>query len=132
MTTSACITGMGGRSYLFRCRNACTTSRCRGRRILPAMADTTIPEVAFTALLDALDKANDRTSAQFPGDSPDRQPVHTVYGGAHLFKADAAVKLSAVALKSLQEHAPDAETIARVFDRGTPHADRINIRVNGN
>jgi len=93
------------------------------------MADTTIPEVAFTALLDALDKANDRTSAQFPGDSPDRQPVHTVYGGAHLFKADAAVKLGAVALKSLQEHAPDAETFARVFDLDPALADRIYLRV---
>ena len=31
--------------------------------------------------------------------------MHVVYGGAHLFKADAASKLGAVALRTLQEHA---------------------------
>ena len=59
------------------------------------MAETTIPDNALTSILDALDKANARVSAQFPGDSPARQPVHTGYGGAHLFKADAASKLGA-------------------------------------
>jgi hypothetical protein len=54
------------------------------------MAETTIPENALHSFVDALDKANMRTAKRFPGDSPARQPVHTVYGGAHLFKADAA------------------------------------------
>ena len=57
------------------------------------MAETTIPENAFTTFVDALDKANTAVAAQFPGESPRRQPVHTVYGGAHLFKADTAQKL---------------------------------------
>ena len=48
----------------------------------------------------------------FPGESADRQPVHTVYGGAHLFKADSASKLGAVALTALDEYAPDANTLA--------------------
>jgi len=39
------------------------------------------------------------TAEQFPGDSPQRQPIHTVYGGAHLFKADASQKLGALALR---------------------------------
>ena len=51
------------------------------------MSDTTIPDTAMTVFVDALDKANVRAAAQFPGDSAARQPVHTVYGGAHLFKA---------------------------------------------
>ena len=54
------------------------------------MADTSIPETALTAFLDTLDKANLRVADQFPGESPRRQPVHTVYGGAHLFTPDAA------------------------------------------
>jgi hypothetical protein len=37
--------------------------------------------------------------------------VHTVYGGAHLFKADSAQRLGEVALRSLKEHAPDAATL---------------------
>ncbi len=67
-----------------------------------AMADTTIPDNALMSFLDALDKANVRVAEQFPGDSAARQPVHTVYGGAHLFKADAARKLGAIALRSLR------------------------------
>ena len=49
------------------------------------MPDTSIPENASSVFLDALDKANVRVAELFPGDSPMRQPVHTVYGGAHLF-----------------------------------------------
>jgi citrate lyase beta subunit len=79
------------------------------------MADTTIPDNALTAFVDALDKANVGVAARYPGDSPARQPVHTVYGGAHLFKADAAQKLGAIALRALREHAPDAETLAGII-----------------
>jgi citrate lyase beta subunit len=93
------------------------------------MADTTIPENAFTSFVDALDKANVRVAQQFPGDSPKRQPVHVVYGGAHLFKADAAQKLGAVALKALQEHAPDAATLAGAIALDRALADRIYVRV---
>ena len=93
------------------------------------MAETTIPDNALTSILDTLDKANARVSAQFPGDSPARQPIHTVYGGAHLFKADAASKLGAVALRSLQEHAPDAATFAAALGLDPALADRIYLRV---
>jgi len=93
------------------------------------MADTTIPEHAFTTLVDALNSANARVADQFPGDSPARQPVHTVYGGAHLFKADAANKLGALALRSLQEHAPDAATFAEALSLDAALADRIYLRV---
>jgi citrate lyase beta subunit len=93
------------------------------------MADTTIPENAMTAFLDALDKGNIRLAELFPGDSPQRQPVHTVYGGAHLFKADAAQKLGAVALRTLDEHAPDAATLAAVVGAEPASADLIYGRV---
>jgi citrate lyase beta subunit len=93
------------------------------------MADTTIPENALTSFLDALDQANARVVEAFPGDSPQRQPVHTVYGGAQLFKADAAQKLGAIALKSLAEHAPDADTLATVLDLDPALAARIYPRV---
>ena len=93
------------------------------------MADTSIPENAVSAFLDTLDKANERIAEQFPGDSPQRQPVHTMYGGAHLFKADAANKLGAIALRSLQEHAPDAATFAAAIDLESTLADRIYLRL---
>jgi citrate lyase beta subunit len=93
------------------------------------MGDTTIPEHALNAILESLDKGNARTAECFPGESSARQPVHTVYGGAHLFKADAAQKLGALALRSLKDHAPDAATLGDAIglDRGL--ADRIYPRV---
>jgi hypothetical protein len=36
-----------------------------------------------------------------------RAPVHVVYGGAHLFTAETPQKLGTLALKSLDEHAPN-------------------------
>ena len=38
-----------------------------------------------------------------------RQPLHTVYGGAHLFKADTARRLGERALSALEEHGAPAE-----------------------
>jgi uncharacterized protein DUF6986 len=93
------------------------------------MADTTIPDGTLTSLLDTLDKANVAAAERYPGDSVARQPVHTVYGGAHLFKADAATKLGAVALRSLQEHAPDAAAFADALGLDRAIADRIYLRV---
>ncbi|MDP9291069.1 MAG: phosphoenolpyruvate kinase, partial [Verrucomicrobiota bacterium] len=59
-----------------------------------------------------LSDANKNFAHHYPGESNRRQAVHTVYGGAHLFKADSAKKLGAVALRSLEEYAPDATTLA--------------------
>ncbi|HMD35997.1 MAG TPA: hypothetical protein VKH42_13560 [Vicinamibacterales bacterium] len=93
------------------------------------MAATTIPDKALTTILDALDKPNLRVGEQFPGDSPHRQPVHTVYGGAHLFKADTAQKLGVLALRSLQDSAPDAKTFASAIGLDPALADRVYLRV---
>jgi len=93
------------------------------------MGETSLPENALTSIVDSIDKANARIAEQFPGDSPARQPVHTVYGGAHLFKADAAQKLGSHALRSLQEHAPDAATLAAALGLDPALADRIYLRI---
>jgi citrate lyase beta subunit len=63
-------------------------------------------------ILAELNRANDRLARRYPGDRPDRQPVHTVYGGAHLFRADTAGKLGELALRALSTHAPDAAALA--------------------
>src|SRR4051812_40683842 len=93
------------------------------------MADTSIPEAALTAFLDALDKANQNIAQLFPGDSPVRQPLHTVYGGAHLFTADAVQKLGAVARRALHEHAPDANALASALGMDPSLADRVYPRI---
>jgi citrate lyase beta subunit len=51
----------------------------------------------------------------YPGESDRRQAVHTVYGGAHLFKSDSTGKLGAVALRSLAEFAPTPADLARIL-----------------
>lgn len=66
-------------------------------------------------LLNTLSTANKKFQQVYPGDKPDRQPVHTVYGGANLFKADTCVKMGEVALKSLQTYSPDFITLAKVL-----------------
>ncbi|HZR26633.1 MAG TPA: hypothetical protein VFA59_23765 [Vicinamibacterales bacterium] len=93
------------------------------------MGDTSIPENALTPIVDSLDAGNTRTAELFPGDSPARQPVHVIYGGAHLFKADSAQKLGALALKALQEHAPDAATLAHAIGLDPALGDRIYLRI---
>jgi len=47
--------------------------------------------------------------------SPLHQPIHTVYGGAHLFKSTTCSKLGALAQKAFSAYAPDAATMAKVF-----------------
>lgn len=44
-----------------------------------------------------------------------RQPVHVVYGGAHLFRRDICARLGMLAERALCDFAGDAETFARVF-----------------
>ena len=66
-------------------------------------------------MLNALRTANLRFQETYPGDRPDRQPVHTVYGGANLFKSDTCIKMGEIALKSFRTYAPDFYSLARVL-----------------
>ncbi|MEO6000207.1 MAG: phosphoenolpyruvate kinase [Chitinophagaceae bacterium] len=66
-------------------------------------------------VLNDLQAANLVFQRKYPGDKPDRQPVHTVYGGANLFAADTFVKMSEVALNNLKTYAPDFVTLARIL-----------------
>ncbi len=77
---------------------------------------TTLSDKDTHAILDRLAKANEAFRGFYPGDPHDRQPVHTVYGGAHLFKADLAKKLGGLALKALDEYAPDFAAFAKAVE----------------
>lgn len=61
-------------------------------------------------LLDGLRPANRAFAARYPGEPGDRQPLHTVYGGAHIFSSGTARKLGDLARASLATHAKDAAT----------------------
>ena len=76
---------------------------------------TTIPDKSLIAIPICSTRRNVRVAAAFPGRLGARQPVHTVYGGAHLFKADTAQKLGELALRALDEYAPDAATLGEAI-----------------
>lgn len=85
-------------------------------------------------ILAGLRKVNAVVARAYPGESGDRQPVHTVYGGAHLFRADSAPKLGVLAMAALDEYAPDAPTLDRVLgfdtsEAGPGFAEKIRARV---
>jgi citrate lyase beta subunit len=80
-------------------------------------------------LPESLAQANQEFSRSFPGDSGRRQPVHTVYGGAHLFKADLGGKMGAIAEKTLLEYAPDPATLALAIGIPNALADTVYERV---
>ena len=44
-----------------------------------------------------------------------RRPAHTMYGGAHLFRADLAARIGVRASEALERHAPDAAAFGSVF-----------------
>lgn len=64
-----------------------------------------------------------------PGDPPTRQPVHTVYGGADLFRADTARRLGDLALRSLETWAPDPATLAGAIGLDAGLAETVRARV---
>ena len=73
---------------------------------------TTFSAETLAPIVDTLARANTAHDAQFPGEPADRQPVHTVYGGAQLFKRETAATLGSLALDLLRNYAPDAGALA--------------------
>lgn len=55
-----------------------------------------------------------RVAAEFPGERSERQPVHSVYGGAQLFTADTASRLGQIALRSVEEWMPEPSDLERI------------------
>ncbi|HEY9284814.1 MAG TPA: hypothetical protein VIP46_15260, partial [Pyrinomonadaceae bacterium] len=60
---------------------------------------TTLSPDSLAAINERLRQSNAELAALYPGESGRRQPVHTVYGGAHLFKSDTAARLGALAVR---------------------------------
>ena len=74
-----------------------------------------IADIEKEILLNSLQTANLKFQQIYPGDKPDRQAVHTVYGGANLFKSDTCIKMGEIALKSLQTYSPNFITLAKIL-----------------
>ena len=74
-----------------------------------------LAEAALQPTSEKLKASNRDFMRHYPGETGRRQPVHTVYGGAHLFRADSATRLGQVAARSLIENAPDFVVFARAI-----------------
>src|SRR5882672_11689969 len=85
---------------------------------------TSLPQSASRAAMGTQDETYVSFARRYPGETGRRQPVHTVYGGAHLFQAGTARRLGDVALVTLSEYAPDAFTFARAV--GLPGAEMLS------
>ncbi len=90
---------------------------------------TTLSESSMQEITQSLKSAHDVFALRYPGESGRRQPVHTVYGGAHLFKSDTAIRLGGLAVRSFETYAPDANTFAQVLELPSKLAETIYARV---
>ncbi|MEW2632907.1 aldolase/citrate lyase family protein [Streptomyces sp. NPDC048389] len=66
---------------------------------------------------------------RYPGDPGTRQPVHTVYVPGDAFAADTIRSWGDQALAALDEHAPDADSLARVLGLADELAEPVYTRV---
>src|SRR5258706_4361481 len=91
--------------------------------------NTSFSTESFEKITGRLRSSMSGFAKRYPGESGRRQPVHTVYGGAHLFKSDTAVRLGQLAVRSFEAFAPDAATFAAALDLPPKLADTIFARV---
>jgi len=70
-----------------------------------------------------LEQAHRAFQRRYPGAPAERQPVHVVYGGAHLFRSNTIRRLGEMALKSVDDYAPDFAAFAKAF--GLPGAEKL-------
>lgn len=72
---------------------------------------------------ESLRTSNNAFMEVYPGETGRRQPVHTVYGGAHIFRADSAQRLGQVAERAFAENALDFVVFARAI--GLPRSNEL-------
>lgn len=77
----------------------------------------------------ALAQVDADLARRYPGDPGTRQPVHTVYVPGDAFAADTLRSWGDRALAALDEHAPDAGTLAAVLDIPDELATDVHDRV---
>lgn len=87
------------------------------RRLPPEL----LREVA--ARLEQAHKVFEQRYPNYRGAAADRQPIHVVYGGAHLFRANTIRKLGEMALRSMDDYAPDFAVFAKAL--GLPGAETL-------
>jgi len=91
--------------------------------------ETSLSAKTLHELTSGLSATQARLAERYPGEPGTRQPVHTVYGGAHLFRADTARRLGELGLRVLQQYAPDAGVFAGALGLAPGLAETVYARV---
>ena len=74
-----------------------------------------IPQDKKSTIFGDLREANQAFNKIYKGDREERQPIHTVYGGANLFKSNTTDVLGNIALKSLLHYASNFAEFGKAF-----------------
>ncbi|MEX2281767.1 MAG: phosphoenolpyruvate kinase [Gemmatimonadota bacterium] len=91
--------------------------------------NTSLDPSVIDLLSKQLREANLAFARTHPGEGAGRQPVHTVYGGAQLFRSDTAPRIGALALAALREFAPDPDSLAAAIGLSPALATEVHERV---
>ncbi len=90
---------------------------------------TTLGDRAMQDLVQRLKTAQESFLRHYPGESGQRQPVHTVYGGAQLFKSDTTRKLGELSVKALATYGNDPKQFAEAIGIDPRNAAVVHARV---
>jgi len=85
--------------------------------------NTSLSEQVLREISAGVEREHEAFDARYPGPSAERQPIHTYYCAADLFRRDLVRTLGDLALLSLDEFAPDFITFARAI--GLAGAERL-------
>jgi citrate lyase beta subunit len=89
----------------------------------------TLSDKSMTVWGARLGDVAERIAGVYPGEIPDRQPVHTVYGGAHLFSAATAERLGELSIASMERWLATPSALAEVVGMGDDLAAHVHALV---
>lgn len=97
------------------------------------VAKTSLSSSDTQAVFENLKKANQSFVSIYPGEIADRQPVHTVYGGAQLFRPDRTVRMGKSAVEQLKTYSSGPmdflDAIAPLHEYSDEFAEKLYARV---
>ena len=93
------------------------------------MPNTSLSDATFRQLTAKLKTSSEGVLRHYPGEAGGRQPVHTVYGGAHLFKSDTTRKLGELSLKALATYGAEPKAFAEAIGIDPHSAQTVHARV---
>ena len=99
------------------CKKCNWQIRAASERTARGHMKRTLPPESLNQISARLQEAHKALQRRYPGSladrSAERQPVHVVYGGAHLFRSGTKRRLGNLALQSMDEYAPDFAAFAK-------------------